>query len=378
MSLLQSILLSGLTLASTLSIRANEAQVVFYSLSVMLRPAQVKLLGQTYTLAATTLTDGTVNDEIGINEDMQSAHYRSTYLLFTDPVFPDEPIPIYCDLDVADPGDSNLNSVSDFFEVSEAVNAAKSEGELYFDDGMDVYEGTVAMTWNRAAGSATGTCALRFRMPDFGIDMTFNHVFELLEYRGTLTYQVDGTNVHSTVTLTRRGAEGSLTGPFELHRVNTTELSFDATAWAKETGTTIHWYSSTDIDYNIYRGGMRTNYFGVLATEDGMPETAATEEYMLFEINIFDANDNDGDRIADLSDEPAPPKPPTLGIRLDGNQLKLRITAEAGRRVFIDHASSLPFKDWATLPPVTLATSTQELELEWPAVSPTFWRARVE
>jgi len=378
MNLLKSLAVATLAASAASTVFANEAQVIFHCSSVMLRPAQVNLLGQVYTLSATTLFDGTINDEIGISDDMGSGHYRSTWLMFTDPWFPGEPVPFYCDLDVADPGDSNWNGVSDFFETDHAVNGAKSNGEVYFDDGMDYYEGTVTMTWNRAAGSPTGTCQLQFKMPDFGVDMTFNHPFEILEYRGTLTYQVDGADVHSTMALTRQGAEGSLTGPFELHRIDLNELRFDAAAWTKESGAIIHWYSSTDMEYNLYRGGMGTNYFSVLATEDGMPETAATQEYMIYEIHIYDGNDSDGDKIADLSDETAPPKPPALAIRTEGQKLKLLVTGEAGRRVYVDQTSTLPFADWATLPPITLTGPTQEIEVEVPAVSPAFWRARIE
>ncbi|MDH7503255.1 MAG: hypothetical protein QHJ82_11180 [Verrucomicrobiota bacterium] len=379
MKLLCSLALAGVvTLGAGYAMRAADAQMILHCSSVMLHPAKLKVLGQTYTLSATTLMDGTINDEIGINEDPASAHYRSTYLMFTDPVFPDEPVPLYCDMDIADPGDSNWNGVSDFFEVDHAVTAAKSGGEVYFDDGADVYTGTVDMTWDRDAASAVGTCTLRLRIPDFGIDMTFKHAFEVFDYRGTLSYVVAGTNIHCTVNLQRQGQEGSLKGPWELQRIDTDELSFDAASWAKESGAAIQWYSSTDMEYNLYRGGTRTNYFGVLATEDGMPETPATAEYQIYEVHIFDPNDSDGDKIPDLSDDSPPPKPPTLTLLAADKKLKLRIQGEVGRRVYVEQSSLLTFQNATTLPAFTLTNATQEVELNWPTQATSFWRARIE
>ncbi len=357
---------------------ANEAQVVCHCFSVVLQPAQIKLVGQTYTLSATTLTDGTINNEIGISDDLMGSGYlHSTYLLYTDPIFPDEPIPFYCELTVPDPGESNLNGVFDFFEVDVAVTGAKSEGEVYWGESIDPV-GTLDMTWDRAAGSCKGVCKLRLRVLDFSVDMTFEHTFEILDYRGTLNYEVDGEDILGTVALSRQGTEGSMAGPFNLHRVDPFELTYDSAAWTNEKGATTRWYSSFAPYLRLYMGALGTNYYATIATADGMPDTPETGEYMIYEIHIFDANDADGDGFADIADEPPPPKPPGLLIRQEGKTLKLQITAKAGRTVYIEQAATLPFKECTTLPSIVLTSDVHEIELTSPASSPTFWRARVE
>ena len=355
---------------------ANEAQMIFHCSSVSLRPAQTAVLGQTYGLAVTTLTDGTINDEIGLSDNPDSSHFRATDLVYTDPTYAGALV-IPCDLDIADPGDHSVNGVSDFFEVDHAVNAATSSGEFILAQGTNTYPGTVDMVWDRLTGSTTGTCSLRMQIPALGVDLTFHHQFEFYEYAGTLSYQVVGTNILSTVALTRQGTSGSLSGPLKLHRLDANELSFDAAIWTKESGAHIHWLSSTAMNLDLFRGGMGTNYWGMLGTLYGMPETPRIGEYQVWEIYIFDANDSNHNGIADVSDVPAP-QPPSLAVRWAGKQLKLQIASEIGRRLVVEQATALPATNWTALPAITLTNAVQEIDLAAPAESPAFWRAWVE
>lgn len=366
----------GLLLVSSVSLGAKDAQVIFQCYSIRLLPGTVKLLGQTHRLEATTAQDGTTNDEVGISDSDEFTYFYSTTLIYTDPTT-FEQIPIGAYLDLPNP-DLNRNGASDFLEVDVAVNNATSEGEVVLDDGVDFYYGTLNLKFNRAAGSATGTCDLRLRLPDFGLDLTFKHSFEIFDYRGTLSYHVQGTNVVAGVNLTRAGVAGSLQGPFLLTRVDQDELAYAATAWTNELNQAIQWYSSTDYEIPLYRGGLRTNYYTVLVTDDGMPGTDTTAEYMIWFITLFDANDSDHDGIADISDTPEPPKPPTLALRRDGQVLKLEITAELGLSVVVEQSPTLLPAAWSELQTITQTNATQEIEVPLPADRTAYWRAWVK
>ena len=216
--------LAGILLTAV-ALRANDAQVIFNCASVRLHPATLKQLSLTYTLAATTAVDGTHNDEIGFSDNPDSTGIYATTFVLTDPAL--GAMDINGDLDIPD-SDANLNGIADFFESDRAVVNAKSAGSLTLHHGMDVHPGTVDMTWNRSAGTASGTCTLRLLIPDFGVDLTFTPTFEIYDYRGTYRYQVQDTNVVGTLTLTRLGAGGSQAGALLLTRIDQDELQFPA------------------------------------------------------------------------------------------------------------------------------------------------------
>lgn len=365
--------LAGILLTAV-ALRANDAQVIFNCASVRLHPATLKQLSLTYTLAATTAVDGTHNDEIGFSDNPDSTGIYATTFVLTDPTL--GAMDINGDLDIPD-SDANLNGIADFFESDRAVVNAKSAGSLTLHHGMDAYPGTVDMTWNRSAGTASGTCTLRLLIPDFGVDLTFTPTFEIYDYRGTYRYHVQDTNVVGTLTLTRLGAGGSQAGALLLTRIDQDELQFPAFTQTNEVGQVIQFYSSEDMGISLLRGGLRTNYFTVLCTDDGWPATATSLEYEIWLIHVFDANDSDHDGIADLSGTPAPSKAPGLAIHLGDQTLTIEITADPGRRATLEQSPTIGLANWTTSTTFTMTNAIQAIEVPR-AANPMFWRARVE
>jgi len=357
--------------------RAFDAQVILGCVSVRLHPATYEALGRAYTLEATTAMDGTINGEIGISDNPDTTRFYSTTLVFTDLTW-FMTMYITCDLDVPDPGDSNINGISDFFEADRAVQNVRSDGEFLMDDGMDVLAGTVDLVWNRSAGTATGTCDLRLRIPDYGVDMTFKHSFEIYDYRGTYAYTVHEAEVTGQMTLTRLGGEGSYVGAWPLTRVDQWELQFPQFSWTNETGNAIQFLSSAYMEIPLYQGMMHgTNYYTILGTGDGWPDTGTYDEYMVWLLNLFDANDTDGDGIPNLSDTPGPAEPPRLAIRIEGQQAILELTAETEREAAIEQTAKLLPADWASVATFTVTNRPHRIEMPMPG-APVFWRARVE
>lgn len=357
--------------------RAADAQAVLNCVSVRLHPASLRQLAFTYGLEATTITDGTINDEIGISES--GDYLYGTFLVLTVPD-PTTGMPAYlnltCGLEVPDPGDANRNGISDFFEVDRALASVVSVGECVLDDGMDVYQGTLDMTWSRSAGATTGTCKLRLRIPDLGIDLTFTHVFEIYSYSGTLSYTVKGTNVTSLLTLQRVGAPGAYQGTWNLGRVDSSELSYESVELTNEVGLVLQCYGSADTEITLLRGGTSTNYYTTLLADDGWPNTSAVPEYQIWTLDIFDPNDTDHDKIPDLSDEPTLPAP-KLAIRLENQQVVLELTSQPGLHATIEQSPKTAPANWTAIASFTVTNATQSITFPAPAGTQ-FWRAKVE
>lgn len=360
-----------LGLAVAASAWANDAQVVFHCQSVRLHPATTQHLGLTYGLEVTTLDGGAINDEIGVTDDETFPYWYGTTLVFSDPTW-GEPMWIWCGLDVPDPPDGNWNGISDFFEVDRAVDGIESTGEFVVPDGYDT-PGLLDLTWDRAAGSTTGTCRLVLEIPDYGIRLTFKHEFEVFDYRGTLTYTPGLTDIAGVIRLTRHGASGTLEGVLPLTRVDIYELTYEATGWTNELGDVLELYSSDELELSILRGGMRTNYFGVFATDDGLPSTPGFPEYEIWVFHVFDANDWDGDFVSDLTDDPPPPR---LAVRQAEGLVALEIGGAVGQSVTVESAVTLPAGGWVPVETLVLTNATQVLDVDLAGRPQTFWRAR--
>ncbi|MCI0536619.1 MAG: hypothetical protein L0Z50_15475, partial [Verrucomicrobiales bacterium] len=167
---------------------SQSAQVRLDCLSLRFSPATTTVLGLLYTLELGTAEgpDG-LNGELTPTFDSSQPSHASSFR-FTDPSFPD---PLLGDLavQVPDRDDQNANGFPDFFEVTQEVPPTVTLG-LYAGRGDN---GGVSARWSRAAGSNIGTCRIQLTSRNFGELPELTGQFELIEYAGTLQYNVGAT-----------------------------------------------------------------------------------------------------------------------------------------------------------------------------------------
>ena len=305
---------------------ARHASMTLSGLSLRVRPATFSQAGFAYRLEFTSADDDSVNDEMyrtgGTDEVGSSAilNYPGSEALG----------PILATLQLKTPmaGDMDVNGITDFLQVDLPVTGLGTTGSLEVDDGMDVSRGTVTATWNRAAGSASGTLRLKVSLPDFSIeDLEFNHAFEIFQYTGTLAYDVSGTNITATINLPRMGVAGGtgFKGAFPMGRMDPATLARLATTWDGPGGMKYEPYDTFAVDgieaTVNYLG--RNLYAGLVILADGDPSTPFTEEYDYLDLVIRDPNDTNQNGLPDLSD------PPSNGLVRP--VLKLGLVNEIGR-----------------------------------------------
>lgn len=364
---------------------AKDTTMTFVCSSLRLLPATVRQLGFDYRLSFTTTADGTINDELHVTLDNSPplrSHVNGLRLLLPPaPVFPDQPnvFGAALEIDVPDVADANFNGISDLLEVSQATAPVTTTGQIVHDDGMEVTQGTVAATWSKAAGSTTGLCKLRVKIPGLGFDQTF----EIFDYRGTFAYTSSGTNVDATVSLKRQGADGAFSGPLKLGVIDRDELGYRGAAWTGPGELRFDVLGTDDPQgggFTALRGGLFTNYFGLLYFADGDPATPFADEYDLWHFDIRDGNDADHDGIPDLSDVAGTggdATGPQVVLRVLPGGLVLRVTAKSGQKISTEQRPGLAPSDWELVDVRTLAADSEDVELPVPAESARFYRVRV-
>ncbi|TAK92944.1 MAG: hypothetical protein EPO07_18810, partial [Verrucomicrobia bacterium] len=279
--------LAGLSFAN---LHAETAQARLFCYSV-------RVHGATGTGGATldlTTSPNIINDEL--------APYFSTRTHYCAFVLDDGSFPIegtmYLDAPLG--LDANDDGFDDFFDTTRGVAITSTAGT--FNTGFST--GTVTAQWIRSAGSKNGTCVLSLTDNSFGYLGTFNHSFEILEYKGVLTYTPAATNVTGSLSLTRAGsALETLAGPAQFNKSPTIpadELELQAGGWTNAASQALTFVVAT-VDRDLIR---QTNYYGVVLFDDGEPATADAD-YSLWVLSLDDANDSDHDGVPNFSDAPA-------------------------------------------------------------------------
>jgi hypothetical protein len=283
-------------------------------------------------------------------------------------------------LNVPDGGDANGDGFSDFFEVSQGVTNLTSSGVL---ESQDFYPGngtTFQATWNRAAGSTTGTCSFQVYDPSEplnSIQYTIN--FNLLEYTGPLTYTPGSNTVSANINLTQTGnPANTLQGPILFDKSPTNRFNtlinrpgFWTNA-AMQTLTFTNEIFSRDPTWP-------TNYYGYVEFADGDPSTA-DPDYTLWVLSIDDTNDANGNGIPDFSDDVTTvlPTAPQLSLGLGVTNVLLTISGDVGRTNEIQETTSLISAQWQTTLSLVLTNSPQVVSLPLPSGQTKFWRVQVE
>jgi hypothetical protein len=258
-------------------------------------------------------------------------------------------------------GDINLDGITDFLEVSRGITNLTSSGTLDFGDGTEADQGTVAAKWNRSAGSATGTVLLKVDVPGHGLtNLTFSHTFEIFQYTGTLTYDIVGTNISTTVNLPRIGASGAFMGPMPMYRISPVTLGRAVTRWKGPGGldfTPLDTFGLEGIEPTVNYIG-KGLYGGLVVLEDGDPSTPFPDEFDFFDLIIFDPNDSNANGISDLSDLPTSVSTrPTLLAQWKSGKLSMTVNGPAGTRQIIERTDTLTTAAWAPAAEATLDSS---------------------
>ena len=366
-----------------LSLCAAPANMIFHCLSPKIEPATLNSLGQ-HRLSFNFSNSATENGELAVlDDDPSNTSIRGTDFTLSAPGF-GIPIEGFLSLDTPQT-DGNHNGVDDIFEVAQELPLVTTTGGIEFttiDD--EKVQGTAVAKWQRTAGATRGTVQIALTFP--GYSKTFVHNFEVFQYRGTMDYQRVGTNVTSTVKLAREGAPGQLGGGWSLHVNDVDSLAQDGGAWVSGRPELKFDATSSDangIAYDFSRGGLRTNYFGIFQYSNGSPVDDIPLDYALWEIDLFDPNDADGDRFPDLTDIDFTGGPvvaaPQLALVLETGAPRLHLTGTPGANYVVEQKDSLTAVAWtpaSTNQPATNGVVEVPLSTKG-SNGLRFWRARV-
>lgn len=270
--------------------------------------------------------------------------------------------------------DANNDGYDDFFEVSQGVSNASSSGNY---STSTYFSGTVSATWNRAAGSASGTCALYLYDDLWGSLGTYNCPFTLMEYTGPLTYTPGSNSVSAAVNLAQTGnSANTLRGPIVFTKSSTdpfNTLTNQPGVWTNASSQIL------SFDNEIFSRQIPTwptNYVGYVYFADGDPSTAAAD-YQLWVLSINDTNDANANGIPDFSDNPAsvtPPRAPQLSLARGSTNLLLTVSGSVGHTNQILGISSLTSTNWQIAQSFVQTNDPQVVSLPLPSGSPKFWR----
>ena len=162
--------------------------------------------------------------------------------------------------------------------------------------------------------------------------MKFSLGFEIIEYKGAITYTPTLTNVSGSVLLTQTGNTNSLmSGPVEFvkwHRYLFNNLTFQAGSWTNESQQVLTYVRNLFVRVETWP----TNYYGDLEFDDDN-NSATIFPYGLFMLSIDDVNDANHNGIPDFSDDPVgnpPTRSPQLDLEQDGTNLVLTIHGNTG------------------------------------------------
>jgi len=271
--------------------------------------------------------------------------------------------------------DANGDGYDDFFEVSQGVNSKVTSGGTYSTS--TYFSGTVTATWNRNAGSASGTCVLNLYDDNWGSLGNFTCPFTLLEYTGPLTYTPGSNTVAATVSLTQTGnPANTLKGPIVFMKSSTDRfntLTNQAGIWTNAA------LQPLSFDSEIFTRGIPfwpTNYVGWVFFADGDRSTASAD-YQLWALSLNDTNDANANGIPDFSDNPAtvtPPRAPHLSLAPGSTNLLLTVSGTVGHTNQILGISSLTSTNWQVAQSFLQTNDPQVVWLPLPSGSPKFWR----
>lgn len=371
------LLTAGWVLLSAAAQGTETAQARLYCLSPQCQTARAtgEYDGARWTLNLTTISSGN-NGELAPYFLTSSYTHSANFGLYNDLTEQSDSGKMAFDV----PGDAGIDGFPIFFEVSQGVTNLTSNGAIQSDSGGFYPSPGVGFTatWNRPAGSATGTCSFQLPDPDSGyyyyLQYSFN--FTILEETGPLTYTPGSNTVSAKINLTQTGNPvNTLQGPIVLDksitdRFNT--LTNQSGVWTNAALQTL------DFDSEVFTRAMKwpTNYAGYVYFADGDPNTA-DPDYQVWVLSIDDTNDANANGIPDFSDDPAvalPPRAPQLSLAPGATNFWLTISGDVGHTNDIQAVDSLTATNWQTTLTFTLTNDPQTVSLPLPTNQTKFWR----
>ncbi|HWW01430.1 MAG TPA: hypothetical protein VNZ64_17165 [Candidatus Acidoferrum sp.] len=278
--------------------------------------------------------------------------------------------------------DLNTNKFPDFFEVALGVSGATSTGSYTYHDSnpnfYGDYSGNIFATWNRTAGSKTGTVSMQIVDTVNGNYWdTMIGVFEILEYKGTLSYTPSAASVSGTLNLTQTGSNATFTGSAQWVKSATNRFNSliiqpgiltDASAQA-------NYFTNR---YFFRDANWPTNYAGYVQFDnDG--DIGTFYPYAVWVLSINDTNDANHNGIPDFSDDAAvaPPRQPLLGLAATPTNFLLSVSGDINHVVKIQQRPNLAAGSWADVTSFTLTNPTVVVPLT-PSGAITFWRVQAQ
>jgi hypothetical protein len=268
--------------------------------------------------------------------------------------------------------DFNTNKFPDFFEVSLPQTNTTSSGSYSYEDSLDFqyYSGNILATWNRAAGSKTGTCRLQLSDTYWG---TFVGTFEIIEYKGSLSYPPSAASVSGTLNVTQTGSNTTFTGSMPFVKSDTNR--FDSLILQPGVLTD----ASAQANYFTNRYFFRdenwpTNYAGYIQFDnDG--DIGTFYPYAVWVLSINDTNDANHNGIPDFSDDASlpPPSQPLLALAVTTTNSLLSISGDINHVVKVQQTLDLSLGSWTDVTSFTLTNPTVVVPLT-AGGGVSFWR----
>lgn len=334
-------------------------------LPLRVNPAATRGPGGLEYEARVTTDEFEINNELAVAPDHSQFQHQAFYIM-TDPTS-FEDLVLFIEVHVPFTN-RNSNATFDFYEYGQAV-AVTTTGRFTADGSGP---GPLNVTWNRAASNAVGTLTLNF--PSLGL--TFNHTFEILEYRGTFTHTRTGADLNGTNVMFRMGfPEESISGTLNVTVAGTNTLTWEegSSAWQDQ--------DRGGLPFVPLQGGLTrigSNYSDFIIFEDGYRPTSASD-YQPAIFTIRDTRDQNNNGIPDLTDPNTNPSPlaPRLSIRIQGNGLILKITGTEGAVYDIESSASISRPSWVRQQTITMPAATHEIIIPRPTTIRAFWRIQV-
>lgn len=344
---------------------AQTANARIYCLSIRFNHARAGGPNAIYALDLTGLNSGINGELYPVFSGPRSHH---TVLILTDELFDNQ---FFGSMNLNVPTtDTDGDGFPDIFDTSRAFSGASS-GSYNFPGFPGSASGNATANWSRGANSEVGSCQLNFQ--NFG---SFSHTFNILEYRGPLTYTPGSNAVTGTVDLALTGAPDSiLAGPIAFTKSSTdphNDLLLQTGVWTNSAAQDFPFVTNSVLRDPIWP----TNYYGYFEFNDwelSNPE----RDYYLWVLSIDDLHDADSDGIPDFSDEPsASARRPFLGIRKTQTNLLLTISGNVGQICEVQEATTVTATNWPTTTSVTLTNDPQTISLPLPTSGVKFFRVR--